>query len=106
MNLESQITGITQAIPPATLTAPKPGTLTAAEARAVGEDFEAVFLSEMLRPIFATVEADSLFGGGSGERITNSLLINEYGKAIAKGGGVGIADAVARELINTQEIGQ
>lgn len=106
MVLDNQITGITQAIPPASLNAPKPGTLTAAEVRAVGEDFEAVFLSEMLRPIFETVETDSLFGGGSGERVTKSLLIDEYGKAIAKSGGIGIADAVARELINTQEIGQ
>ena len=105
MVIDSQISAITQAIPPSAPAAPRSGTFSEAEARAVGEDFEAVFLSEMLRPIFETVEADSLFGGGSGERVTKTLLIDEYGKAIAKSGGVGIADAVARELIKTQEIG-
>ena len=60
--------------------------------RAAAEQFEAVFLSQMMAPMFETIETDPLFGGGSGEQIYRSLLVEEYGKAIARAGGLGIAD--------------
>ena len=43
------------------------------------------------------------FGGGNGERIWRSFLIEEYGDLIAKTGGIGIADAVERQLLRAQE---
>ena len=33
----------------------------------VARDFEAVFLTEMMRPMFESVEVDSMFGGGRAE---------------------------------------
>ena len=71
--------------------------------RQAAEDFEAVFLSQMLAPMFEGLETDPLFGGGPGEDIYRSLLVEEYGKAVARTGGVGIADAVERELLHLQE---
>ena len=71
--------------------------------RKAAEEFEAVFLSQMLAPMFETLESDTLFGGGPGEDIYRSMMVEEYGKAIARSGGVGIADAVARELLSIQE---
>lgn len=71
--------------------------------RAVAEDFEAVFVSEMIRPMFENIEAEEPFGGGPGEDIWRNLQIDEYGKAISKAGGVGIADAVLDQLIRMQE---
>lgn len=68
------------------------------------EDFEAVFLGEMLSPMFESLETDGLFGGGSGERMYRSLLVQEYGKSLARNGGVGIADAVTRQVLALQEI--
>ena len=44
-----------------------------------------------------------LFGGGQGEKIYRSMMVQEYGKAVAKAGGVGIADAVQREILKMQE---
>lgn len=67
------------------------------------QQFEAVFLSEMLRPMFANIEASEPFGGGSGEKIYRDMQVDEYGKAIARAGGIGLADNVMREMIKMQE---
>ena len=69
----------------------------------VAQDFEAVFMSEMIRPMFDTVEVDSTFGGGRAEEIFKSMMINEYGKTLAANGGVGLADQVKESLIALQE---
>ena len=71
--------------------------------RASAEEFEAVFVSQMLTHMFESVETDPLTGGGSGEEVFRSLLVNEYGKSIAKSGGIGIADHVQREMLRLQE---
>ncbi len=84
---------------------PNPGRAqTVAEARKVAVDFEAVFISQMLQPMFQNLSADKPFGGGSAEDVWRGMQADEYGKAIAKAGGVGIADAVFREIIKMQEI--
>jgi len=72
-------------------------------AKRVAQEFEAMFLSEMLSPVFESADTDGLFGGGEGEKIFRSLMVQEYGKAIAQSGGVGIADAVQREILKMQE---
>jgi peptidoglycan hydrolase FlgJ len=69
----------------------------------VAQEFEALFLSEMLGPVFESTDTDGLFGGGEGEKIFRSMMVQEYGKAIAQSGGVGIADAVQREILRMQE---
>ena len=71
--------------------------------RASAEEFEAVFVSQMLTHMFESVEIDPLTGGGNGEEVFRSLLVNEYGKSIAKRGGLGIADHVQREMLRMQE---
>jgi Rod binding domain-containing protein len=73
------------------------------KAEAAAQDFEAVFLSEMLKPMFETIEVDETFGGGKGEEVFRGLLIQEMGKSIAKQGGMGLADQVRAELIKIQE---
>ena len=71
--------------------------------RKVAEDFESVFISEMMRPMFENIQAEAPFGGGPSEDIWRNMQIDEYGKAIAKSGGIGIADAVMDQLIKMQE---
>ena len=71
--------------------------------RSVAEDFEAVFISEMIRPMFENIQTEEPFGGGPAEDIWRNMQIDEYGKAIAKTGGIGIADAVMDQLIRMQE---
>lgn len=85
--------------------APKVGQpATKAQARKVAEDFEAFFLSQFIENMFAGVKTDSQFGGGQGEDIFRSVLTQEYGKVMARNGGIGIADSVYREIIKLQEI--
>ncbi len=74
------------------------------QARKAAEDFEAVFLGQMLKPMFENIEAVEPFGGSSSERMWRTMQVDEYGKAIAKSGGVGLADAVFREILKTQEL--
>jgi flagellar protein FlgJ len=71
--------------------------------RETAEDFEAFFLSQVFAQMFEGLDVDPVFGGGQGETMFRSLMNEEYGKALAKNGGVGIADAVMRELIAQQE---
>jgi Rod binding domain-containing protein len=65
-------------------------------------DFEAMFLSEMLRPMFESVEVDETFGGGRGEEVFRGFLRDEYSKILAMNQSVGIAEQVKQELIALQ----
>lgn len=75
----------------------------AAQAAKVGRDFEEMFLSQMLAPMFDGLHTDGAFGGGFGEKMFRSLQVTEFARAIVQSGGIGIANAVARELITLQE---
>jgi Rod binding domain-containing protein len=77
-------------------------TKNAAAAQKAAKDFEAVFLNEMLGSMFSGVSAGP-FGGGAGEDMFRSLMTDQYAHAIAAQGGVGLADAVQRELMTMQE---
>ena len=74
------------------------------EIRKAAEDFEGFFVSMMLESMFAGIETNSMFGGGQGEAVFRSLLLQEYGKTISKNGGFGIADVVQREILKLQEV--
>ena len=73
--------------------------------RESAEEFEALFLAQMLSPMFETLESDGLFGGGHAEQVYRGLLVQEYGKVMARSGGIGIADHVQREIMKMQEVG-
>ena len=72
--------------------------------RQSAEDFEGMFLSTLLETMFEGLETDGLFGGGNSEKVYRSLMVQEYGKVIAGSGGIGIADALERQLLSLQEI--
>jgi peptidoglycan hydrolase FlgJ len=69
------------------------------------KEFEAVFLTEMFSHMFESVGVDPVFGGGSGERIYRSMMVQEYAKKMADSGGVGIADSLQKMMIQMQEKG-
>jgi flagellar protein FlgJ len=69
---------------------------------ATANDFEAVFITEMLKPMFEMVEVDPVFGGGKGEEVFRNFQLNEYGKMISKQGGIGLADDVRAQMIHMQ----
>lgn len=67
------------------------------------QQFESQFLTSMLQPMFETVEVDEQFGGGHGEGMFRSLLVDQYAQQMTRSGGVGIAQSVYREILKLQE---
>ena len=69
-------------------------------------DFEAVFVSQMFEQMWSDVPTDGIGGGGSGERVFRSLMIQSIGQQIADQGGIGLAPAIKREMLAMQERNQ
>lgn len=92
--------------PNAPVKRPEGSLLNAAEKAAIdqqAQDFEAMFMSQMLQFMWTDIETNSDFGGGHGEEMWRGMMIEEYGKVSAKAGNLGIADAVKSEMIRAQE---
>jgi Rod binding domain-containing protein len=78
---------------------------TRAEIEKTAVEFEAMFLSAMLQPVFASLKTgDSLFGGGHGESAFQPMLIDEYAKIMAKSGQLGVANMVRTQMLRMQEV--
>ncbi|HEY1615356.1 MAG TPA: rod-binding protein [Rhizomicrobium sp.] len=75
----------------------------AAAAKKAAQDFESVFVTQMLGQMYEGISTDGPFGGGPGEQMFRSLMLDQYGKQICAQGGFGIAKAVGRELLHIQE---
>ena len=78
----------------------------AAKAEKVARDFEAVFIGQMLQPMFKDIEAEEPFGGGQGQEIWKTMMVDEIGKQMAKAGGIGLASSVKHEILRMQEAHQ
>lgn len=77
-----------------------------AQAKAVGKQFESMFLSQMLQHMFEGIKAENgPFGGGHAEAMFRPMLLDEYAKMISnRPGGIGLADQVTRSLLQNQEV--
>lgn len=92
------------AVRPLPSTSPTNGAAKNADAaRKAGQEFEEVFLGQMIAHMFDGVGDDKLFGGGEAGKLYRSMMQDEYGKTIARSGGIGIADAVTRQVLKLQE---
>lgn len=93
-------------VPPIELLRPTPAApgqgLDPARARQVAEEFEATFLSIMLQPMFASLSTEAPFGGGAGEAAWRSFLVDAMARQAVRAGGIGVSDALQRELIAMQ----
>ncbi|MDD3029639.1 MAG: rod-binding protein [Alphaproteobacteria bacterium] len=76
---------------------------TRASVDAAAREFEAMFASQLVKPMFDTVPVDDRFGGGQGEEVMRALLVQEYGRAIARTGTLGIASQVKEVMLKAQE---
>ena len=68
------------------------------------KEFESVFISQFLGSMFQGISADGPTGGGAGEEMFRSLMIDQYGKSLEQRGGFGLAAAVQRQLLKHQEM--
>ena len=64
----------------------------------VAREFEALFTEMMLKSMRETVGKDSLTGGGRGEEIYRMLLDQEYARAAAEQGSLGLAKLIETTL--------
>lgn len=66
------------------------------------KEFEAVFISEMMKPMFEGTQAEAPFHGGQGEEIFKSMMLSEYGKMVSQTGSIGISHEVKDMMIQMQ----
>ncbi len=98
------MTGTLDATPPITARANPADPPDLARTKAAAREFEAMFLGQMLAPIFDSLPTDGPFGGGNSEEAFRSLLVGEYAKAISKRSPIGVADQMVRGLLQAQEV--
>ncbi len=67
------------------------------------QQFEGMFISQFLGEMFSGISTDGPMGGGQGEEMFRSLMIDEYGKRFAAQGGFGLSSAIQREMLKMQE---
>lgn len=77
-----------------------------ARAWEAARDFEAQFVSTLFQSMFEGTGEENPFGGGPGEKMFQSLLVDQYGRETARAGGIGIADQIYREILKLQEASQ
>lgn len=68
------------------------------------KDFESVFIAQFLGAMFSGIKTDGVTGGGQGEDMFRSLLLDRYAEGIQGQGGLGIAAAVKAQMLKMQEI--
>ena len=75
--------------------------------RRAARAFEAQALGQLLQPIFATLQPGrSAFGGGMAEAQWQPMLVDAMAQSITGSGrGLGLADAVLREMLRWQSAG-
>ena len=78
-------------------------TANAAAADKASKDYEQVFISQFLGSMFSGISSDSVTGGGEGEEMFRSLMIDQYAKGIEGNGGFGIAAQMKAELLKHQQ---
>lgn len=70
------------------------------------QDFEAFFLTQAFETMYNTVPVNENFGGGNGEKIFRSMLMQEYGKMTAQAGGIGLTNEIMAQLVASGKVVQ
>ena len=69
-----------------------------AQLRKACEDFEAIFVKQMLKSMKSTISKNGLLDGGFAEEIYDDMLYDEYAKKMTKTANFGIADSLYKQL--------
>lgn len=63
-------------------------------------ELESVLVSKMIEPMFPDGKESGLYGGGHGSDIFRQMMIDQYARTIAETNGLGLAEAIAKDLNN------
>lgn len=74
-----------------------------AQIEKVSQDFESLFIGMMLEHMFTDSVGDHAFGDKETADVYKGMVTEQYGKEIARAGGIGIAGYVKTELLRLQE---
>lgn len=75
-----------------------------AAAKTAAKQFESMFLSQMMQHMMEGVNTNPVFGGGKGEEMFKSVMVDEWAKKATAAGGIGLSAAIQRQLMKTQEV--
>lgn len=70
------------------------------------KELEGTFLSVMIEPMFSKDGNSGVFGGGHGNDIYRSMMVQQYGQILSQSGGIGLADNIAKQMLALQEVKQ
>jgi len=87
---------------PGMRTAEKANNLSASQKslKAVSEEFEALFLQQLLQQMRKTVPESDLFGDRKAEKLFESLLDEEMSLEMSRAGGIGLSKIIYEQLVN------
>jgi len=71
--------------------------------RETAEEFESIFLAQALQALTHGLGSAGPLGESDGDAFAD-MLQQEYGRLVSRSGGIGIADAVMREMLRMQEM--
>jgi peptidoglycan hydrolase FlgJ len=72
------------------------------KAKDAAQSFESMFLSNMFQQMFTNIDGEGPFGGSGALKIWRSFMTDQYAKAFAKTGGIGLAPKVYEQLLRQQ----
>ncbi len=84
----------------------KPMPSGADKARTQAQNFETLFLSQMMQHMFTGIGKEGPLGNGQGVGVFRSMLTEQYAKSFVKAGGIGIANQVYKTLLARQAAAQ
>ena len=67
------------------------------------EDFESIFISQMLKAMRQTIPKSGLLDGGSQQDTYLSLFDEELSKSMAKRGGIGLGKILYQNILNQEK---
>jgi Rod binding domain-containing protein len=73
------------------------------KAASSAKEYESVFISQFLGSMFSGIKADDTFGGGQGEEMFRSMMVDQYAKGLTARGGFGLAANMQAELLKHQQ---
>jgi Rod binding domain-containing protein len=78
-------------------------TADAAKAANASKEYESVFISQFLGSMFSSIKTNELTGGGQGEDMFRSMMVDQYAKSLTARGGFGLAAHMQAELLKHQQ---
>jgi flagellar protein FlgJ len=78
-------------------------TADAVKAAKASKDYESIFISQFLGSMFSGIKTDGITGGGQGEEMFRSMMVDQYAKGLQARGGFGLAAHMQAELLKHQQ---